>query len=64
VWSAGFGLAKALEGELMAMHLSADEWMEALSLDLYDQTRRAKVETLQWQIGQQLLSRGLTIIME
>jgi predicted kinase len=47
VWSAGFGLAKALEGELMAMHLSADEWMEALSLHLYDQTRRAKVETLQ-----------------
>jgi predicted kinase len=64
VLSAGFGFAKALEGELMAMHLSADEWMEALSLDLYDQTRRAKVETLQWQIGQQLLSRGLTIIME
>ena len=56
--------AKQLEAELRAVRFCPDEWMEALSLHLYDQTRRAKVETLQWQIGQQLLSRGLTIIME
>jgi predicted kinase len=57
-------LAKALERRHGALRLSADEWMATLALDLYDEARRAKVETLQWQIGKQLLNCGLTIIIE
>jgi predicted kinase len=57
-------LAKALETAHGAVRLSADEWMDALGLNLWDEASRAKIEALQWKLGQQLLSRGLTIIIE
>ena len=57
-------LAKALEARHGAVRLSADEWMDALGLDLYDEVRRARTEALQWKLGQQLLSYGLTVIIE
>jgi predicted kinase len=47
-----------------AIRFSPDEWMAALSLDLYDERRRAKIEALQWNIAQQLLTQGLTAIIE
>src|SRR5260370_7518703 len=56
--------AKLLEGRLHAIRLSPDEWMDALSLDLYDEARREKIETLQWKFGQELLALGLTVIIE
>lgn len=56
--------AKLLEGSLRAIRLSPDEWMDALSLDLWDEARREKIEALQWQFGQQLLALGLTVIIE
>jgi predicted kinase len=57
-------LARALESRLRAVRLCPDEWMEALSLDLYDEERRAKIEALQWKLGRELLSLGLTVIIE
>ena len=57
-------LAKELETRHSAVRLSADEWMDALGLDLWDEARRAKIEALQWQLARQLLSRGLTVIIE
>jgi len=57
-------LARALERRLKAVRFEPDEWMEALSLDLYDEKSREKIEQLQWKLGQQLLSLGLTIIVE
>jgi predicted kinase len=57
-------LAKALESRLHAVRFSPDEWMEALSLDLYDEERRGKIEALQWKFGQELLALGLTVIIE
>ena len=56
--------AKLLESRLGAIRLSPDEWMDALSLDLYDEGRRGKVEALQWKLAQELLTRGLTVIIE
>jgi predicted kinase len=56
--------AKALETRLGAIRFSPDEWMDALSLDLYDEGRREKLEALQWSFAQQLLGRGLTVIIE
>jgi predicted kinase len=38
--------------------------MEALSLDIYDEDRRGRIEALQWKLGQQLLAQGLTVIIE
>src|ERR1022692_1185706 len=39
--------AKLLEGKLLALRFSADDWMDALSLDLYDEGTREKIEALQ-----------------
>jgi predicted kinase len=57
-------LAKALEGRLRAVRFSPDEWMDALSLDLYDEERRGKIEMLQWKVAQELLTLGLPVIIE
>lgn len=57
-------LAKALETKLRAVHLCPDDWMDALSIDLYDEEKRARIEALQWQLGQQLLSLGLIVIID
>ena len=57
-------LAKVLESKLRAIRFSPDEWMDALSLDLYDEERRGKIEALQWKFAQELLARGLIVIIE
>lgn len=56
--------AKLLESRLLAIRFCPDEWMAALSLDLYDESSRAKIEALQWQCAQQLLKLRLTVIIE
>src|SRR6266849_1277350 len=56
--------AKLLEARLGAIRFSPDEWLAALALDLYDEGRRDKIEALQWKFGQELLSLGLTVIIE
>jgi predicted kinase len=56
--------ARELETRRGAIRFCPDEWMSALALDLWDEDRRAKVESLQWQLGQQLLALGLTVIVE
>jgi len=56
--------AKLLEARLGAIRFSPDEWMDALSLDLYDEGARAKIEALQWKFGQEILAHGLTVIIE
>ena len=57
-------LARALEEKASAIRFAADEWMDALSIDLYDEERRAKIEELQWKFAQRLLALGLTVIIE
>ncbi|HET9791175.1 MAG TPA: AAA family ATPase [Candidatus Angelobacter sp.] len=57
-------LAKALETRLRAVRFCPDEWMEALSLDIYDEERRARIEALQWALSQELLRSGLSVIIE
>jgi predicted kinase len=53
-----------LEARLRAVRFCPDDWLEALSLDLYDEGRRGRIESLQWQLAQQLLALGLTVIIE
>jgi len=57
-------LARRLESELHAVRFCPDEWMEALSLDIYDEDRRARIEALQWKLAQRLLTLGLVVIVE
>ena len=57
-------LAKALESRPRAVRFSADEWMDAPSIDIYDEEKRGKVEALQWKFGQELLALDLTVIIE
>ena len=56
--------AQSLEQQLHAIRFSPDEWMDVLSIDPYDEPKRASIEALQWKLGQQLLALGLTIIIE
>jgi predicted kinase len=56
--------AKQLQARLRAIRLCPDEWMDALSLDIWDESMREKIEGVQWQLGQQLLILGLTVIIE
>lgn len=57
-------LGRSLEARLSAVRFAPDEWMNALSLDLYDEERRAKIEEFQWQLAQRLLQLGVTVIIE
>ena len=56
--------AKHLEAKLPAVRFCPDEWMDALSLDLWDEARRQKIENLQWEFAQQLLAHRETVIIE
>jgi len=56
--------AKALENSLGAIRFSPDDWMDALSINLWDEEKRARIEALQWKIAQQLLALGLVVIIE
>src|SRR5215470_14572690 len=56
--------AQQLEGELGAIRFCPDDWMEALSIDVWDERARGKVEALQWRLAQRLLGFGLTVIIE
>jgi predicted kinase len=57
-------LASVLETKLRAVRFSPDEWLDALSLNVYHEERRGKIEALQWKFGQKLLALGLTVIIE
>jgi predicted kinase len=57
-------LARTLERKLRAIRFSPDEWMDALSLNLWEEEKRAQIEALQWKLAQQLLALGLTVIIE
>ena len=54
-------LSRKLEDELPAVRFCPDEWMSTLSIDLYDEDRRGKIEALQWELAQSLLVQGATV---
>ena len=57
-------LALALESRLRAVRFSPDDWMDALSVSLYREDVREKIEALQWKLTQDLLGLGCTVIIE
>ena len=57
-------LARKFEKQLGAVRYAPDEWLQALNLDQYDETRRTTIESLQWQAAQAILKLGGTAIIE
>jgi predicted kinase len=57
-------LAKNLEIILPAIRFSPDEWLKVLSISIYDEEKRAKIESLQWELAQRLLEHGQIVIID
>jgi len=56
--------SRLLESKLRAIRFSPDDWLDALSINLYREDIREKMEALQWKLAQDLLALGLTVIIE
>jgi predicted kinase len=56
--------ARVLEARLGAIRFCPDEWMDALSINLYDERKRGEIEALQWALARKLLGLGVTVILE
>lgn len=46
-------VARQLDQQRHGVRLGPDEWMEALGVNLWDETMRARVGALQWAVAQQ-----------
>ena len=57
-------VARALERDLRAIRLCADDWMIELGIDLLDVSARTPVEQLQWRLAQRLLELGAVVVIE
>ena len=57
-------LALHLAASIPAVRLSADDWMNSLSINLHAEQDRDRIERLQWQLAQHLLTLGNTVIIE
>ena len=57
-------LARKLAQQLGAVRYAPDEWLMALNLDQYDETRRTAIESIQWEAAQAVLRLGGTAIIE
>lgn len=57
-------LARKLELETPAIRFCPDDWMNAFSLNLWDEDRRAKIESFQWDLAKKLLMQGTSVIVE
>lgn len=57
-------VATRLADERGAVRMCADDWMERLGISLWDSDARARVEHLQWRMGQDLLAAGCSVVVE
>lgn len=57
-------VARSLASERNGVRLCADDWLDALEINLWDEGLRDRVERLQWDFGQELLRLGNVVIIE
>jgi predicted kinase len=57
-------LAREIAEGGLALRLSVDEWMAHLGFDLWDVLARDRIDGLFWQLAQQLLALGQSVILE
>lgn len=57
-------VSRQLEATRKAFRLSADEWMDALDINLWESAIRSRIEVLQWGVARDLLTLGNSVIIE
>jgi hypothetical protein len=56
--------AKEIEQDLSAVRLCADEWADAMGINLWEGETRQRIGQLQWKAAQQILTAGGIIVIE
>jgi predicted kinase/GNAT superfamily N-acetyltransferase len=56
--------AKQVEQALHGVRFCPDEWIEAIGGSLWDSEARQRIEKLQWNIAQRILSLGRSVVIE
>lgn len=56
--------ARRLGKDLGAVRLAPDEWMDALGIDLWAEATRTRLERVFWDLAQELLRLGQSVILE
>ncbi|MEZ0223995.1 MAG: AAA family ATPase [Alphaproteobacteria bacterium] len=56
--------AKEIERDASALRLTPDDWMHRLHFDGYDETARARVEALQWDVAARALQLGMNVVLD
>lgn len=56
--------AKEIKQNLHAVRFCADEWMDAMGINLWEAEARQRIEELQWRIARQILSAGGIVVIE
>jgi predicted kinase len=57
-------LARRLAQAMATLRLCPDEWLIQLGFDLFDEAARDRIEALQWDLAQELLRLGQSVILE
>ena len=57
-------LAKEIERDAPALRLTPDDWLHHLHFDGYDETARARVEALQWDVAARALQLGMNVVID
>jgi predicted kinase len=56
--------ATQVEHNLHAVRFCADEWMDALAINLWEGEARQRIEKLQWKFAQRILGLGRSVVIE
>ena len=56
--------ARAVERRLSAIRLSADDWLEELAIDLWDEDARDRIEQLQRRLAKRLVAVDVSVVIE
>jgi predicted kinase len=56
--------ARAFAADLGAVRLGPDEWLDALEIDLWDEQSRTRLERKLWELAQDLLRHGQSVILD
>jgi predicted kinase len=57
-------MARRIEADRAAIRFTPDEWMTRLGVDLYDEAFRARLEARLWELAQQLVLAGHTVVID
>jgi predicted kinase len=57
-------VARILADDEGAVRLAPDDWLQSLALDIRDDGARSSMRELHWQHAQELLTQGVSVILE